>query len=1523
MRSKSATLNSTVSPNGTTPLTGASLCWGTAADLSGCTTISLSMSGWSATAVNPATANLTGLSPNSTYYYKVTTTWSTASSISSAPTSFTTGTIATSDPSNVSVNGATIQGLLTAGSAALANSSMTNVQLCYSTTSAVTNGLLSNSPQCGSSLWTGSSSVAAGNAGSFSRNLTGLDTNATYYYQIQATYNGGEAVYGAVKNFTTMNAPTATIDLPFQVTGRGAKIRGKVNPHGNSVNKVSFCFSTTPSISLASCTQSDVATSFITQTTSDNSTETTLSGLTPNTRYYYLIFAKTSNFLSASFKFKKASLSNALSPSGFNGGFKTAAVQTSDTVYSSTTSFTTAGTTTDSATSVAPTSAVLNGTLTASSTGFLNSDVTSVKLCYSTTNVLQNNLLKDSPVCSSSLWGSSSIAGTDPPSSLAFSSAISGLSQGTTYYEQIQVAFADGSTLEGAAVPFTTSSLQTATAVAADSITSTSAVIRGSVDAKGTALSSISFCYDTDSNFSNCSSNTFTLTAPVGGWSTGVNLISKSLSGLSTSQVYYFKVMTISDLGLVDSTSLNFKTNSVLSFDSQGGSSVSPIEFITGRTVSLSSSNTTWLGHTFLGWFEDPTTGSAVSTSYAVPGSTDKTLYAHWELTAYPVTFDENGGTLVTDQTYTIGGSITDPGSPTRDGYHFDGWFTADTNGTQYSFPAATTGTGPITVYANWTLEVYNVNFDSNGGSLVAGETYTINGKIVAPTPGSTLAGNRFLGWFDASNQLVDFANFPVAGTTGDITLTAHWQPYTVTYSYGSGSGTVPNSTTGVVASLPGQGGMVAPGTATFGGWKCGSGSALAEGTRYEPTGDVTCTAVWIASGSHTVTFNSNYPTKSNLSATQSDASEAFLDLNAFDETGYVFAYWCKTPGTTCVVGGRIADGASYLFDADLQLYAIWTLASYTITFDANDGTSGHDSGSYQYLATTAINHTPSFSRYGYTFTGWATSPSGTKLLSHQVLGSQTLFAVWTINTYTISYDANDGTSSITSSTEVYLANLPLADHSVSRTGYHFDGWGTSRSSRTALTSYSVTGNAFLFAIWTPLSYVISYDKNDGANSVDVVDQSYDFGNTTALDFSTGFNRSGYTFAGWTTAGSSRSILTAYEVTSAATLYALWSPASNTVIFDKRNGTPDYQSTFYTGGLITRPSITVVLAGNHFDGWFDVSEDGFDFDVAPGVIGTVTLHANWTPYIVTFLLGQGGGSNATGTAPDPMSGLIDHLPGQGDMLPPVGYTFTGWTCAGSTTVFVAGESITPTSNTTCTAKWSPIAARTITFHSNYPAGANATTVQSSLIQDLLNPNPFIAGGYHFGGWALSPTGQVAYQDRDSYDFVLSGDLYAVWVRNATTGGPSVYVINYEYRGGDGSVVVTYYTFGDPGVQLPTAVRPGFTFTGWSTDPNVIDPVTGPYTTSRNVILYATWKAKTFTVKFNYQGGTGTVTELTYTVGDAGFKLPGSTNQKLVFGGWSEVPGGSAAVQEPYVPTSDITLYAIWNGKKIIVTLDPV
>ncbi len=137
-----------------------------------------------------------------------------------------------------------------------------------------------------------------------------------------------------------------------------------------------------------------------------------------------------------------------------------------------------------------------------------------------------------------------------------------------------------------------------------------------------------------------------------------------------------------------------------VTFDSQGGSTVAPqtVDYDTPATAPAAPTST---GSTFAGGFTAATGGT--QWDFTMPITADLILYAHWTpllVITHTVTFAAPGGSAVAPQTVSVGTPATVPAAPTRSGYAFDGWFSAASGGTQWTFTDPVTT--DLTLYAHW-----------------------------------------------------------------------------------------------------------------------------------------------------------------------------------------------------------------------------------------------------------------------------------------------------------------------------------------------------------------------------------------------------------------------------------------------------------------------------------------------------------------------------------------------------------------------------------------------------------------------------------------------------------------------------------------------------------------------------------------------------------------------------------------------------------------------------------------------------
>jgi uncharacterized repeat protein (TIGR02543 family)/LPXTG-motif cell wall-anchored protein len=215
-------------------------------------------------------------------------------------------------------------------------------------------------------------------------------------------------------------------------------------------------------------------------------------------------------------------------------------------------------------------------------------------------------------------------------------------------------------------------------------------------------------------------------------------------------------------------------------FKANGGTGAMATQTSTTAT-SLTSNSFTRPGYQFAGWSTTSNGSGGVpyadSGNYAFAAST--TLFAQWNPALLNVFYDEAGGSVVSDGTFTNGSAITLPAAPTKAGQRFDGWFTAPTGGSALGATFTPTGNTDVTLYARWSAvpaapALLNVFYDEAGGSVVSDGTFT-NGSAITLPAAPTKAGQRFEGWFTApTGGSALGATFTPTGNT-DVTLYARW----------------------------------------------------------------------------------------------------------------------------------------------------------------------------------------------------------------------------------------------------------------------------------------------------------------------------------------------------------------------------------------------------------------------------------------------------------------------------------------------------------------------------------------------------------------------------------------------------------------------------------------------------------------------------------------------------------------------------------------------------------------------------
>ena len=1065
-----------------------------------------------------------------------------------------------------------------------------------------------------------------------------------------------------------------------------------------------------------------------------------------------------------------------------------------------------------------------------------------------------------------------------------------------------------------------------------------------------------------------------------------------------------------------------------VTFDANGGTTSTSSKTVTYDATYGTLPEPVRTGYSFGGWFTAASGGSKVTASSTVAITAAQTLYAHWTANTYAITLNRQGGSGG-DSTVTATYDAAMPAIavPTRAGYTFGGFY-AETGGegTQYYTASGKSAckwnkTSTTTLYAKWTPKSYTVNFNANGGTAsVASKTVTYDatyGELPAPTR----TGYSFNGWFTAESGGLKVTDSSKVAIAAEHTLYAQWtvNTYTITLNRQSGSGGDSFATAAYGAAMP----VIEVPTRTgytFGGYYTnadGGGTQYykASGTsarKWDKTVATTLYAKWTAN-SYAVTFNANGGTTPTSSKTVTyDA--VYGTLPAPTRTGYSFGGWF----TSASGGSKVTESATVSITAAQTLYAHWTANSYTVTFNANGGTTPTSSKTVTYDAVYGALPTPT--RAGYSFGGWFTAASGgskvTESDTASITAAQTLFAHWSANNYTITFNANGGTTPTSSKTVTYDATygaLPTP----TREGYSFGGWFTAASGGskvTASSNVSITVAQTLYAHWTGKAYEILFDNDfswnayiktasysatkgtltknwvtlttgadeaysstsrgtgDGYYCIAVGETEYIF--TCSID-KLGDNTSiGNMIVYYVAHKADKTVMLDgsrdyRRITNSATegdrYYGTFTPPAGTKyiqIFFHLQGAGKtgrfvapciYKSDPYGKTSLTRGNHrktfafsdasnatfesclnsgntwpTVTRTGYSFTGWFTAESSGgatYSKTSKP-VAGDLRLWSRWTVNTYTITLnrqsGSGGDSSATATYDAAMPEI--------EVPTRTGYTFGGYytgTGGGGTQYYTASGTRArkwdKTVATTLYAKWTANS-YTVTFDAN---GGTTPTSSKTVTYDATYgalPTP-VRTGYSFGGWFTSASGGAEVTESTKVSITAAQTLYAHWSANT-------YTVTFDANGGSVSPTSRSVTFGGK-YSLPTPTRTGYAFTGWytSTDSGaqLVDSDTIA-TATMDHALYAHWSPNSYEVEFMANGGNGEMAGEPFKYDEM---KPLSSNQYArtgyTFAGWSQRADGTGFVYANGAVVSNLSsradavvnLYACWVAEKTAISFD--
>ena len=928
-----------------------------------------------------------------------------------------------------------------------------------------------------------------------------------------------------------------------------------------------------------------------------------------------------------------------------------------------------------------------------------------------------------------------------------------------------------------------------------------------------------------------------------------------------------------------------------ITFNTDGGSKIDPITQNYGTAITAPA-NPTKEGYTFDGWDKE------------IPGTMpaeNVTVTATWKINQYTITFDTDGGSEVESITQDYGTTIAKPTDPTKTGYTFGGWDKTIPD----TMPA-----NNLTIKAKWTINQYTITFNTDGGSKIDPITQNYGTAITAPAD-PTKEGCTFAGWDE---------NIPANMPAKNMTVKAKWtiNQYTVTFKNGDEvvkSAEMNYGSTITAPAVPVKEGH------TFKGWQGYTTNMTV------PARNVTFTAQWTIN-QYTLTFKNGETVYKTITQDYGTAIAKPADPT---KTGYTFDGWDKTIPTTMPAG-------------DMTITAKWTANQYTVTFDS-DGGSACESKTVTYDQ--PYGTLPRPTKEGYTFTGWYDNNTliyDTTL--YRTAGAKKLTAHWGIVSYTITYSVDNKILENVNDTREFGASLDKL-YTYTKTGYTVSEWTQSDGSQPPTTMPA--RQVYLYATTTPISYTISYQLNGGTNAES---------NPASYTVESGEiklaapSREGYTFQGWKSGtttemapviavGSigSRSYEAVWQVNSHTLKYVLdGKETTRTVNYGETvTVTPPDAKTGYTfsgwtvsgaepvNGKFTMPDNNVTITGSFsantytvkfnanggsecenitvtydgkythlptttrtgytFDGWYDGSTK-VTADTVVKITADQTLTARWTAnkYTVTF---DANGGSACEDITVTYGGKYPTLPAPTKE----GYTFEGW-FDGETQV-KSGDAVTITGNQTLTAHWS-INTYTITYQVDGQTVKTESVTYGAEIPTYI----YTKTGYDVSAWSPAAPEKMPARNltftattkvhQHSLTYMLDGEM------------KSQAPVNY------GTAVAVQ---ADP-------TKTGYTFSGWTVEGATAK--NGKFTMPDNdVTITGSFSANTYTVKFNANGGEGSMADQSFTYNaEQALAANGFTRTGWRFTGWklgnTTYTDGQAVSNLTAEANGTVTLEAQWE-----------
>jgi uncharacterized repeat protein (TIGR02543 family) len=266
-----------------------------------------------------------------------------------------------------------------------------------------------------------------------------------------------------------------------------------------------------------------------------------------------------------------------------------------------------------------------------------------------------------------------------------------------------------------------------------------------------------------------------------------------------------------------------------------------------------------------------------------------------------------------------------------------------------------------------------------------------------------------------------------------------------------------------------------------------------ASGSTVNPTGGSTTPIDILAADAplnvaYTITYNGNGNTGGTAPVEPNNPQPVngqvtVLGPGTLTKTGSSFTGWNTAADGS---GTGYAPGSPLVLTSNTTLYAQWTVGTtYTVTYNGNGNTGGtppvDPSSPYTSGATvTVLGNTGGLVKTGHTFAGWNTAADGSgtdyaPAATFTINADTVLFAKWTPNTYTVTYNGNGntgGTAPVDPSSPYTFGSTVtvLGPGTLTKTGSTFANWNTAADgsgvSYAPAATFTISANTLLYAIW-------------------------------------------------------------------------------------------------------------------------------------------------------------------------------------------------------------------------------------------------------------------------------------------------------------------------------------------------------------------------------------------------------------------------------------------------------------------------